>query len=180
VDDFEGYSDDDAAGEAIWQTWVDGFGVSDNGAQIGYFMPPYAEQTIVHSGTQSMPLLYVNEGGVTNSEGSMTLTAPRDWTLVGVTELSLWFQGGSDNAAEPLYVALSNSAGSPAIVANDDPDAATVRVWTQWRIPLQAFADQGINLNNVDKIAIGLGSKGGVSPGGSGTMYIDDIRLNQP
>jgi hypothetical protein len=45
-------------------------------------------------------------------------------------------------------------------------------------IPLQAIADQGITLTNVDKIAIGLGSKSGmVSAGGTGTMYIDDIRL---
>jgi hypothetical protein len=79
-----------------------------------------------------------------------------------------------------VYVALSNSAGAPSIVAQDDPEAATVRSWTQWRIPLQAFADQGINLTNVDEIAIGLGSKSGIAVvGGTGMMYIDDIRLYQ-
>jgi hypothetical protein len=144
-------------------------------------MPPYAEQSIVHGGSQSMPLLYVNEAGVTNSEASMTLTAPRDWTLAGVAELSLWFRGAAGNAAEPLYVAISNTTGAPAVVANDDLSAATARSWTQWPIPLQAFADKGINLSNVNVIAIGLGTKGNVAaPGGSGTMYIDDIRLNQP
>ena len=85
--------------------------------------------------------------------------------------------GIASNAAEPLYVAVSNASGSPAVVANDDPTAAQIDTWTEWRIPLQAFADQGINLTNVDKIAIGLGSTGGVSAGGSGTIYIDDIRL---
>ena len=89
--------------------------------------------------------------------------------------------GITSNAAEPLYVAISNTAGSPAVVANDDPAAATIDAWTQWRIPLQAFADQGINLTNVDQIAIGLGSKSGmVSAGGTGTMYIDDLRLYRP
>jgi hypothetical protein len=181
VDDFESYTDDDAAGQAIWQTWIDGFGIAGNGAQVGYLMPPYAEQSIVHSGLQSMPLLYVNEGGVTNSEASSTLTATRDWTQAGVTELSLWFRGKSSNAAEPLYVAVSNTSGAPAVVSYDDPSAATIRSWTQWRIPLQAFADQGINLSNVDKIAIGLGTESGkAAPGGSGTVYIDDIHLNQP
>ena len=58
--------------------------------------------------------------------------------------------------------------------------AATIIEWAEWRILLQDIADQGINLGNVDKIAIGLGSKGGVSVGGLGTMYIDDIRLYQP
>jgi hypothetical protein len=177
VEDFESYTDDDTAGEAIWQTWVDGFGVADNGAQAGYLIPPYAEQTIVHGGDQSLPLSYTNEAGVTNSEAALTLTTPRDWTAAGVAELSLWFRGGSDNAVDPLYVAISNAAGAPAVVANTDPAAATVGFWAEWRIALQAFADQGINLTNVDKLAIGLGSKGGAAAGGSGTMFIDDIRL---
>jgi len=181
VDDFEGYTDDDAAGEAIWQTWIDGFGIADNGAQVGYLMPPYAEPTIVHGGAQSMPLSYTNEAGVTNSEATKTLAAPRDWTAAGVADLSLWFRGDSANAAEPLYVAISNSAGAPAVAGHDDPSAATAGTWTQWRISLQAFSDQGINLTDVDKIAIGLGDKAGMTAaGGSGTMYIDDIRLFRP
>ena len=86
--------------------------------------------------------------------------------------------GIESNAAEPLYVAVSNSAGSPAVVVHDDPAAANIDVWTEWVIPLQAFADQGIVLTNVDRIAIGLGTKGNMTiPGGSGKMYIDDIRL---
>jgi hypothetical protein len=85
------------------------------------------------------------------------------------------------NAPEPLYVAVSNSTGAPAVVYNDDTNAATIDTWTEWVIPLSAFADQGINLTNVDSIAIGLGTRGNMtSPGGSGKMYIDDIRLYQP
>jgi len=374
VEDFESYTDNDADNEAIWQSWIDGFGVADNGSQVGYLLPPYAEQATVHGGLQAMPLFYNNEAGVTNSEAVMTLTSTRDWTEEGITELSLWFHGlpasvgsfveapagtytitaeGTDiwgtadefhyafkvlngsgsmetqvlsvqntngwakagvmiretldpgskfaavyitpgngcrfqarmtadadatsdtdvvsstqtaitapyrvrierdaagnfrgyyssngttwqsmtwnpqnipmssnvyiglaltshsagvicqamfsdvqttgavsgqwtnqdiglssNAAEPLYVAISNSAGSPAVVAHDDPGAATIDDWTQWRISLQAFADQGINLGNVDKIAIGLGTQSDLAAsGGSGTIYIDDIRLYRP
>jgi hypothetical protein len=89
--------------------------------------------------------------------------------------------GITSNAAEPLYVAVSNSAGTPAVVTHDDPAAAQIDTWTQWVIPLQAFADQGVNLTNVDRIAIGLGTKGNMTvPGGSGKMYFDDIRLNRP
>jgi hypothetical protein len=369
VDDFESYTDDDDAGEAIWQSWIDGFGVAGNGSQVGYLLPPYAERTIVHSGSQSMPLFYDNTAGVENSEAELKLTSPRDWTERGVAELSLWFRGyppstgsfiespagtytmtasGTDiwgtadqfhyayrmltgagsivakveriantngwakagvmiretmdpgskhafacmtpsngvaaqgrdatdgdsfntnqtgistpywvklersasgnfvvshsangatwspvegasprnitmsatvyvglaltshdadltceavfsnvtitgsvsgqwasqdinivsNAAEPLYVAISNAGGAPAIVAHEDPMAATIDTWTQWVIPLQDFADQGINLSYVDKIAIGLGTTGDpAASGGSGTMYIDDIRLYRP
>jgi hypothetical protein len=181
VEDFESYTDDDAAGQTIWQTWIDGFGIADNGAQVGYLMPPYCEQTIVHGGFQSMPLVYTNEAGVTNSEASLTLTAPRDWTQAGVTELSLWFRGAAGNAAEPLYTSIANTTGSAALVPYDDPGATTIRTWRQWRIPLQGFADQGISLSNVDKLAIGLGSESGMAAvGGSGTIYIDDIRLYRP
>ena len=86
--------------------------------------------------------------------------------------------GIASNDAEPLYVAVSNSAGAPAVVVHDDPAVAQIATWTEWVIPLQAFADQGIDLANVDRIAIGLGTKGNIYvPGGAGKMFIDDIGL---
>jgi len=85
------------------------------------------------------------------------------------------------NAPEPLYVAVSNSTGNPAVVVHDDPAAAQINTWTEWVIPLQAFADRGIVLTNVDRIAIGLGTKGNMTiAGGSGKIFIDDIRLYRP
>ncbi len=375
IDDFESYTDNDAANEAIWQSWIDGFGVATNGSQVGYVLPPYAEQTIVHAGNQSMPLLYNNTAGVLISEATLTLKDARNWTEEGVDTLSIWFRGmpgsvgsfvespagtftmtasGTDiwdvgtagdyrdefhfayktltgagtivakvvsiqntdqwakagvmirdtlepgskhafacitpgngvasqgridtggasfntaqggitaphwvklersmsgsfivshsangttwtpvtgsnptniqmgstvyvglaltahnagatcravfsnvtitgtagaqwshqdigiesNAAEPLYVAVANAAGNPAVVYNDNPNAAQLDVWTRWNIPLQQFADKGINLTNVDKLTIGLGNKGNVTAaGGSGVMYFDDIRLTLP
>ncbi|MFC1634734.1 hypothetical protein ACFL5Z_07815 [Planctomycetota bacterium] len=179
VDDFEDYTNNDAEGEAIWQSWIDGFGVAENGAQAGYLMPPYAEQTIVHSGIQSMPLMYDNAAGAAAySEATLTLSYPRDWTENDVSALVIWFRGRSDNAAEPLYATVANSGGIPAIVAYDDVNAAQIRDWTKWVVPLQALADQGIDLTNVDKIAVGLGNKGGTTTaGGTGTTYFDDIAL---
>ncbi|MHC4322970.1 MAG: hypothetical protein ACYSUX_01710 [Planctomycetota bacterium] len=89
--------------------------------------------------------------------------------------------GIASNDAEPLYVAVSNSTGVPAVVVHDDPAAVQIDEWTEWVIPLQAFVDQGITLANVDRIAIGLGTSGNVTiPGGSGKIYIDDVRLYQP
>jgi hypothetical protein len=89
--------------------------------------------------------------------------------------------GISSNAAEPLYVAVSNSAGNPVVVTYGNPSAAQIDTWTKWVIPLQTFADHGINLTNVDRIAIGLGAKGNMTTaGGSGKIFIDDIRLYQP
>jgi len=129
-----------------------------------------------------MPISYDNnkQGYMKYSEVEHTLTVHRDWTEQGVAELSLWFYGYASNDAEPLYVAISNIAGAPAVVVHDDPAAATIEAWTEWVIPLQAFADQGIDLSNVDRIAIGLGTQGNMTiPGSFGIIYIDDIRLYQ-
>jgi hypothetical protein len=177
VDDFESYNDidpPDPQSNRIFEAWADGYDIPTNGALVGNDLPPYAEQTIVHSGIQSMPLYYDNSVGY--SEATHTLTYPRDWTEKGVSTLTIWFRGDSANAAETLYVALNGNA----IVTNDNPNAAQVEEWTQWNIDLQAFADQGVNLTNVNTIAIGLGNKNNPVAGGSGTIYIDDIRLYQP
>jgi len=104
-------------------------------------------------------------------------------TITGSTG-AMWMNqdiGIVSNDTEPLYVALSNSTGSPGIVYHDDPAAVNVDTWTEWVIPLQSFSDQGINLSNVDRIAIGLGTRGNTTTAsGSGKLYIDDIRLYQP
>jgi hypothetical protein len=176
VDDFESYTNKDVDNEAIWQSWIDGFGVNANGSVVGYEMPPYAERTIVHGGSQSMPLEYDNTAGVRYSEAVLTLVAPKDWTGHGVAALSLWFKGDAANVAEPMYVALNGTA----VKFHDDPAAALATEWAQWTVPLQDFADMGVALGNVNTISIGLGDKNAVSNEGSGVIYIDDIQLNRP
>ncbi len=85
------------------------------------------------------------------------------------------------NDPEPMYVALSNSTGPDAVVYYDDvPNPTQLDTWTEWNIDLQEFANQGVNLTNVSKLAIGFGDKSNPGPGGSGTMFFDDIRLYRP
>jgi len=174
VDDMESYNDldpTDPASNRIFMAWIDGFdNPAINGSVVGYENPPFAEQTIVHSGLQSMPMSYDNAVG--KSEATLTLTSNRDWTVNGVNTLTIWYRGETGNAAEALYVALNGSAR----VDHDDPDAATVTSWKAWNIDLQAFADKGVNLSNVNSITLGLSSV----TGGTGIMYFDDIRLYAP
>ncbi len=106
----------------------------------------------------------------------MTLVSVRDWTEEGVGVLSLWFYGDASNAAERMYVALNGSA----VVNHDNPDAALINEWIQWRIDLQEFAAQGVNLANVNTITIGFGDKNNLQAGGSGMVLFDDIRLYRP
>jgi hypothetical protein len=184
VDDFEDY---DIGNNEIWWVWIDGLGYASHptkpahpgngtGSMVGdETTGSYMEETIVHGGNQSMPIFYDNSA-LRYSEVEKTLTYPRDWTENGVNKLSIWFRGISDNAAETLYVALNGIA----VVTHDNPEAAQTGRWTEWTIDLQAFADQGVNLANVNTIALGLGNRNNPLAGGSGTMYFDDIRLYPP
>jgi len=171
IEDFEDYTDDDTAGEAIWQTWIDGFGVANNGAQVGYLLPPYAESAIVHNGAQSMPLLYDNTLGVLNSEATLALSG-MDLTQSGGTMLKIWYRGLADNAAVPLYVALDN-----ARVTHPDPAATQVEEWVDLDVDLQSFVLLGANPSNANVLAVGAGD-GTAASEGTGTLYIDDIGVH--
>ena len=178
VDDMESYNDLDEGepgSNRIYLAWIDGFdSPATNGSVVGNLDPPFAEQNIVHNGNQSMPFAYDNAVG--KSEATLTLTSNRDWTVNGVNTLTIWFRGSSNNAAEQMYVVLNGSAG----VDNDNPEAALSRGWTEWNIDLQAFADQGVNLSNVNSITIGFGNRSNPVAGGAGSMFFDDIRLYAP
>jgi len=171
VDDFESYNDidpPDPASNRIFDNWIDGFGTTTNGALVGNDLPPYAEQTVVHGGAQSMPYLYDNN--LKTSEATLTLVYPRDWSAEGVTKLSLWFRGASGNAADRMFVAVGNAA-----VYHDDASATQMTGWNEWVIDLTEFA--GVDLTNVNAITIGFGTRNSPAAGGSGQMYFDDIRL---
>jgi len=178
IDDFESYNDLDEGepgSNRIYLAWLDGFdNPAINGSIVGHTDPPFAEQTIVHGGSQSMPMSYDN--GVGKSGATYVLTSNRDWTVNGLDTLTIWFRGEGTNAAENMYVALNGNA----FVNNDNPIAATRTAWTRWDINLQAFADQGVNLTNVNSITLGLGNRANPTAGGAGMMYFDDIRLYAP
>ena len=123
IDDFEDYNDYEPY--TVWNSWIDGYGNPSNGSTAGYPDPDfiggehYLETEIVHSGFFSMPLFYDDSAG--NSEVTKTLHSQRDWTEEDVQSLSLWFYGNVSNAIEPMYVAVANAAGNPAVVYYDNP-----------------------------------------------------------
>ena len=175
VDDFESYNDlneGEPGSNRIYSAWLDGYdNPAVNGSVVGNVAAPFAEQTIVHGDLQSMPMSYDNAVG--KSEATLTLTDTRNWTEKGVNRLAIWYIGDTSNSAEQMYVVINNSAE----VINDNPNAAQADQWTEWVIDLKAFADQGVNLNIVNSITLGLGNRSNPQPGGAGIMYFDDIGL---
>jgi len=170
VDNFESYNNidlPDPASNTIYGSWADGYQIPTNGAITASELPPYAEQTTVRNGFQSMK--YVYDTNLKICESTLTL-ARQDWTEQGVTKLSVWFKGASANPAERMFVALNGTA----VVYHDDATATQAKRWTQWVIDLAAF---GVDLTNVNTMTIGFGTKNTPAAGGTGEVYFDDISL---
>jgi hypothetical protein len=104
VDDFESYTDDK---NRIYDSWIDGLTDGKSGSMVGYMTAPFAEQTIVHGGKQSMPLAYDNTKSPFYSETTRDLVTAQDWTGNGATHMDLWFRGYPALAT----VAVAETAG---------------------------------------------------------------------
>ncbi|MHC4166343.1 MAG: LamG domain-containing protein, partial [Planctomycetota bacterium] len=178
VDDFESYNDidqPDPASNTIYGSWIDGYGIPTNGALTANDFPPYAEQSMVHSGAQSMK--YVYDTNLMICESTLTLVDQKDWTKEGVTRLLIWYRSAAGNFPDRMFVSLNGNA----VVYHSEPEATLKGrwTWTEWVIDLQDFADQGVDLTNVSTITIGIGTKNAPAAGGTGEMYFDDIRLHR-
>jgi hypothetical protein len=172
IDDFESYTDD--LGNAIFDTWIDGW-TNGTGSTVGYTQAPFAEQTIVHGGLQSMPLDFNNINTPFYSEAEREFAPTQDWTAGGADALLLYVRGWSANRTTPVYVRLEDASQNAATIVHPDPAFAATTKWRQWRIALTDFA--GVNLAKVKKLCIGLGDTAATEPGGTGRLYIDDIEL---
>jgi hypothetical protein len=173
VDGFDLYDD---SCQRIFFAWEDGLGhnggteIDDcavppsngngGGSIVGNAQAPFAEQTIVHAGTQSMPLEYDNAFGP--SETTLALDG-QDWTASRVQTLSLYFYGQAGNSGQ-LYVKINNSKLSY------DGEAADITrpQWVAWNIDLSALN----GLQNVTSLTIGIDGSNA-----AGMLYIDSIRL---
>jgi hypothetical protein len=175
VDDFESYTDDE--GSRIYETWSDGW-VNGTGSTVGNITAPFAEQTIVHNGLQSMPLDYNNINAPFYSEAELDFAPTQNWTVSGVSDLALYFRGVATNGAGTLYVAVEDSSGQVAIVTNPTAAAVTTTAWTQWKIPLSSLT--GVNLAKVKAFYLGVGDRKAPTQGGAGRLYIDDIQVIKP
>jgi len=181
VDDMESYN-----GRPIWDTWEDTW-VNGTGSLIELGIDPCNP---VHGGKQSLKFDYDNDdlwGSDKYSETSRTFSDPCDWTVSGVTTLTLYFYGNPDNdagATEQMYVGLEDSrgAGSYAEVRYGDngEDMSDIREeeWHEWNMALADFT--AVDMNSIKKMCIGFGDRSNPVPGGNGTVYFDDIRLYLP
>jgi hypothetical protein len=145
------------AGFYIYEAWVDGYQNSTNGSLVGVGADFEAEKTIVHGGSQSLPMAY-GDLSIQDSWATLTLPAP-NWSKHGVKSLSLYFYGSSTNTAGQLYVKVNNTKfeykGSAADIQTDQ--------WFPFTVNLAG-------VTTVNTLTIGVA-------GGTGMLLVDDIRL---
>jgi len=169
VDDFEDYN---AGDNQIWYAWHDGLGYgapgtdpyfvgNGTGAAVGdETTASYTEETIVHSGSQSMPYNY-GQNGAAISEATLPIDA-QDWSENEVRSLSLMFYGNPDNTPGQMYVGIN---GSRIVDYPGTPDDMKQSLWHTWQIDLQSHG-----ITTVNSLTLGI-------EGGAGTIFVDDIRL---
>jgi hypothetical protein len=166
----EYFTGDVDAGRAVFQTWIGGGHPDDpdpdvgngTGMRVGHIESPYVEQTIVYSGTQSMPLYYDNSKLPFYSQADRTWDSDQNWT-VGEDEdinyrnyLSLQVYGRPGNDPDQFYIRIEDARGNAGVVFNTDPDILRRDDWTSWWIPLSDFADAGVDLRRVRMMSIGM------------------------
>ena len=171
VDDFDTHDD---ACNRIFFAWEDGLGHNGSegiegcdvpasngnggGSIVGNAAAPFAEQTIVYAGIQSMPLEYDNAFGA--SEAILALSG-QNWAGSGIKSLSLYVFGAADNTGQ-LYLKINNTR------VNGAPDISQTG-WQPWNIDLSTV---GGNLSNVTSLTLGIDGANA-----AGKLYIDSIRL---
>ena len=161
IDGFETYTDDIEAGEAIFDTWLDGW-VNNTGSMVGYITAPFAEKTIVRSGTQSMPLFYDNTTSPFYSETERVFASPQNWTGNGADTLAVYFQGlpasflqladgkvilgaaGTDiwGTADEFRFAYKNLSGDGSLIAYVE-SVSRANEWTKGGVMIRETLEAG-------------------------------------
>jgi len=140
VDDFESYTD--AEGNRIYETWVDGW-TNGTGSTVGYTVAPFAEQTILRGGKQSMPLDYNNTKSPFYSEAERTWDKAQDWTANGADTLIVYFRGNPAAFAETVPGSITMSGGGTDIWNTAD----------QFRFACKRLSGNGTLIAKVESVA---------------------------
>jgi hypothetical protein len=120
--------------------------------------------------------VYIGLAVTSHNSGAMCEAVFSNVSIEGHVSQETWTNqdiGITSNVAEPMYVALNGNAA----IYHDDPNAAVIDDWTLWRIDLQEFADQDVNLAGVNSMTIGFGDEENTTAGGDGLVFFDYIGL---
>jgi len=143
IDGFETYNDDVDAKTTIFDTWLDGW-VNETGSTVGYLNAPFAEKTIIRTGTQSMPLAYDNSVSPFYSEAWREFETAQDWSGNGADTLVLYVRGNAPGFVEAADGAIIMNGIGTDIWNNGD----------QFRYAYKSLSGNGSMTVRVDSIAL--------------------------
>ncbi|HOC64005.1 MAG TPA: hypothetical protein PKI96_12760, partial [Sedimentisphaerales bacterium] len=143
IDGFETYNDDVDAKTTIFDTWLDGW-VNETGSTVGYLNAPFAEKTIIRTGTQSMPLAYDNSVSPFYSEAWREFETAQDWSGNGADTLVLYVRGNAPGFVEAADGAIIMNGIGTDIWNNGD----------QFRYAYKSLSGNGSITVRVDSIAL--------------------------
>ncbi len=130
----------------------------------------------ISMGTISDPNIYIGTA-VTSHNGNQICKADFNNVLISPLPPNWVFGNIGTNSAEQLYVAVSDGVNTD-VVEHNDVNAATLTTWQEWNIPMTDFTT--VNLDAIKKVYIGFGDRNVPVQGGSGAIYVDDIRACPP
>ena len=143
IDGFETYNDDVDAKTTIFDTWLDGW-VNETGSTVGYLNAPFAEKTIIRTGTQSMPLAYDNSVSPFYSEAWREFETAQDWSGNGADTLVLYVRGNAPGFVEAADGSIIMNGIGTDIWNNGD----------QFRYAYKSLSGNGSMTVRVDSIAL--------------------------
>jgi len=136
-----------------------------------------SSDTVVMGGT-----IYIGLALTSHSEGVATTAEFSGIQITGgvsgqwqVADIGVEHPG---NSPDILYVAVQD-ASKTVTLTHPDENAVLQTTWQRWTIDLASLQSQGLNLKAIKKMSIGIGDRKNPQPDGTGTVYIDDIRLTK-
>ena len=131
---------------------------------------------------QSMKLAYKNNISPYFSEVQYTYPSVQNWLSGGTRILQLSFRGMPANSPAALYVKLADEQNHSAKVYYPGGSGYIVQPqwspWTLWRINLNEFTSQEVNISRIRSFLIGV--ENSPAQPGNGEIYIDSICLDIP
>jgi len=128
--------------------------------------------SVFHGGAQALKLSY-NTRVVPCVGGASTAVPYADLTRGGADAISMWVQGNPKNYTNWLFTAVADTGGAMFMAEYKDMSGLSNGEWANLVTPLKVFTGNGVKVTSAAKVGVGV--MGGRP--GTGTFYIDDIRL---
>jgi hypothetical protein len=162
IDDFESYS---SYSDMVAAGWDDSYG----GTLLDVTSSPAIDTT-------AMQFEYDD---VTSSYGyyspaTMEFAEAGNWSQQALLGFSI--MGDSGNTVSDFYVEITDGTETHKYDLSSQSEIFTADDWIEIAVDLSEAEDAGVNLASVTSFTIGTGN--GSTPGGSGTLYVDDIYVS--